>query len=82
MFLGFSVISIIVAVMPASSLSLIMPFASRRRRARASLVVSLGTAIVITSVLPPQEANANAQEAISNTAKIKETVFFINLNSF
>ena len=58
--------SFLVAVRPASALSLKKPFFSSRVRARASLVVSLGTATLTLSSLATAEAAvlAAAEEAV------------------
>ena len=60
--------SFLVAVRPASAFSLKKPFFSSRVRARASLVVSLGTATLILSSLAAAEdatlPDAAAEEAV------------------
>ena len=62
--------SFLVAVMPTPSFSLMMPFSCSSSRARASLVVSLGTPILmvaavasplLSSVLLPQAARLRAK---------------------
>ena len=74
--------SFLVAVMPAPSLSLIMPFSSSSSRARASLVVSLGTAILMTAAsFLPQPVRAR----VRTRARIRAAnlfVFFIMILSF
>ena len=67
--------SFLVAVMPTPSFSLMMPFSCSSSRARASLVVSLGTPILMTGasvlsplsslVLLPQAARLRASTAAS-----------------
>ena len=54
--------SFLVAVRPASAFSLKKPFFSSRVRARASLVVSLGTATLILSSFAAAEAAPEAAE--------------------
>ena len=61
--------SFLVAVRPASAFSLKKPFFSSRVRARASLVVSLGTATLILSSL------AAAEDAtLPDAAEVEEAV--------
>ena len=61
---GFSSMSFLVAVRPASALTLKKPFFSSRARARASLVVSLGTATLILSSFLTTSEEAAAEEAV------------------
>ena len=66
-FRGFSSMSFLVAVRPASAFSLKKPFFSSRVRARASLVVSLGTATFTLSSFAAVEAAA--EEAVPEAAE-------------
>ena len=65
---GFSSMSFLVAVRPASAFSLKKPFFSSRVRARASLVVSLGTATLILSSFAAAEAAS--EEAAPEAAEL------------
>ena len=65
--------------MPAPSRSLMMPFSCSSSRARASLVVSLGTAIFREVLLEPQPVRARARDRTSaRTSAVSFTeVFFM-----
>src|SRR5699024_12679287 len=63
---GLSAMSFLVAVMPAPSFRVKKPFFSSSWRARASLVVSLGTATWKPALLPdpPEQAERAAAAAV------------------
>ena len=65
---GFSTMSFLVAVMPAPSASLMMPLSWSRSSARASLVVSLGTAIWMVAVLSPESSLLEPQPVRARAA--------------
>ena len=69
--------SFLVAVMPAPSRSLMMPFSCSSSRARASLVVSLGTAIFREVLLEPQPVRARDRISARTSAVSFTEVFFM-----
>lgn len=82
---GFSAMSFLVAVMPAPSLSLMMPASWSRSSARASLVVSLGTAILMTlseALSPPLPEPEHAARLNASTTASASAIILVNFFIF
>ena len=82
---GFSTMSFLVAVMPAPSLSLMMPASWSRSSARASLVVSLGTAILMTlseALSPPLLEPEHAARLNASTTASASAIILVNFFIF